>query len=232
MTQTLLLIPTSVRDDARNRALLAGIALSSFAALLLELALTRVFSVILFYHFAFLAISIALLGIGAGGMFAHLRKGWLDRFDTRTLVAWLCAINALILPVVLVIVLHTHISTHLSTANFLRLAAIYMASTVPFFITGLEFSLVFAREAANIARLYASDLVGGALACLAVVPLLNWLGGPNTVLFTGVCMAVAGGTVAVASGRARKSAAACAVFLLILIAANHAGKLFDIVYAK
>ena len=39
----------------------------SFAALLLELALTRLFSVMLFYHFAFLAISIALLGLGAGG---------------------------------------------------------------------------------------------------------------------------------------------------------------------
>ena len=48
-------------------ALLAGTALSSFAALLLELALTRLFSVVLFYHFAFLAISIALLGLGAGG---------------------------------------------------------------------------------------------------------------------------------------------------------------------
>ena len=46
--------------------MLAGTALSSFAALLLELALTRLFSVVLFYHFAFLAISIALLGLGAG----------------------------------------------------------------------------------------------------------------------------------------------------------------------
>ena len=54
--------------------MLFGIALCSFAALLLELALTRLFSVVLFYHFAFLAISIALLGLGAGGVFAHLRK--------------------------------------------------------------------------------------------------------------------------------------------------------------
>ena len=46
--------------------MLFGIALCSFAALLLELALTRLFSVVLFYHFAFLAISIALLGLGAG----------------------------------------------------------------------------------------------------------------------------------------------------------------------
>src|SRR5436305_647257 len=44
----------------------------SFASLLLELGLTRLFSVVLFYHFAFLAISVALLGLAAGGVFAAL----------------------------------------------------------------------------------------------------------------------------------------------------------------
>src|SRR6202035_6002269 len=88
-----------------ERTLLVGLGLTSFAALLLELALTRLFSVVLFYHFAFLAISIALLGLGAGGVFAHLRKNQLARFETRSLVARLCSINALIVPVVLVIVL-------------------------------------------------------------------------------------------------------------------------------
>ena len=59
----------SVADQNPGRAMLFGMALCSFAALLLELALTRLFSVVLFYHFAFLAISIALLGLGAGGVF-------------------------------------------------------------------------------------------------------------------------------------------------------------------
>jgi hypothetical protein len=56
----------SAAGQIPNRAMLFGMALSSFAALLLELALTRLFSVALFYRFAFLAISIALLGLGAG----------------------------------------------------------------------------------------------------------------------------------------------------------------------
>lgn len=58
-------------------ALLTAISLTSFSALLLELALTRLFSVVLFYHFAFLAISVALLGLGAGGVFAYLWRNWL-----------------------------------------------------------------------------------------------------------------------------------------------------------
>jgi hypothetical protein len=211
--------------------MLFGIALCSFSALLLELALTRLFSVVLFYHFAFLAISIALLGLGAGGVVAHLKKNQLARFETRALVSRLCSINALIVPIVLVIVLRIPVALDISTTNFLRLTAIYLASAVPFFITGLEFSIVFARQARHVSPLYAADLAGGALACLAIVPLLNWLGGPNTVFFTGVCMAAAAMVWAV-DRKARRSGAGRALFLLVLIAINYSGKLFDIVYAK
>ena len=83
----------SIADQTTNRAMLFGMALCSFSALLLELALTRLFSVVLFYHFAFLAISIALLGLGAGGVFAHLRKSQLARFETRALVCRLSSIE-------------------------------------------------------------------------------------------------------------------------------------------
>src|SRR2546422_5839346 len=225
------LTPLANSTEISEKTLLSGLALTSFSAVLLELALTRLFSVVLFYHFAFLAISIALLGLGAGGVFAYLGKNWLARFETRRLVARLCNLNALIVPIVLVVVLRIPVSLELSKANFLRLTALYMASAVPFFVTGLEFSIVFARESANSPRLYGADLTGGAVACLAIVPLLNWLGGPSTVLFAGLVMAVAGGVWAV-SVAVRKSAAGRVVFLLILIAVNYSGKLFDIVYAK
>ena len=231
MSETTISVSAPAAEKARDRALLAGIALSSFSALLLELALTRLFSVVLFYHFAFLAISIALLGLGAGGVFAYLGKSWLARFETRTLVAWLCSLNAMVVVAVLAIVLRTPVSLELSQANFLRLTTIYLASAVPFFVTGLEFSIVFARESAHIPRLYGADLGGGALACLAIVPLLNFLGGPNTVLFAGATMAGAGAVWA-AGRKARRAAVIWAALMLLLIVANHSGRLFDIVYAK
>ena len=71
--------------------LLAGVALVSFAALLLELSLTRLFSVVLFYHFAFLAISVALLGLGAGGVFAFVRRDWLERWSARQIASTVSA---------------------------------------------------------------------------------------------------------------------------------------------
>ena len=52
------------------------VGLTTMATLLLELSLTRIFSVVFYYHFAFLAISIALFGLGAGGVFSYVVAGW------------------------------------------------------------------------------------------------------------------------------------------------------------
>ncbi len=211
--------------------LLSGLALTSFAALLLELALTRLFSVVLFYHFAFLAISIALLGLGAGGVFAYLLKNQFAEIPTRSLAARLCAANALIVPGVLAIVLHVPVALDVTGKNFLRLTILYLVAAVPFFFTGLLFSTVFGRECRRIPRLYGADLCGGALACLAVVPLLNWLGGPNAILVSAIALAVAA-VIWSDAVSARRNAALLALALVALTAANHSGRLFDVVYAK
>jgi len=222
-------VPSSTEIPERTQ--LAGLGLASFAALLLELSLTRLFSVVLFYHFAFLAISIALLGLGAGGVFAYLLKERLARTATRTLAARLCRINAVVVWVVLEIVLNVPVALEVSRRNFLHLSALYLAAAVPFFLTGLLFSVVFARETWRIPRLYGADLSGGALACLAVVPLLNWLGGPNTILAAAAAMAGAA-MIWAHSSSGRRLAAILLAFFVVLIAANHSNRLIDVVYAK
>jgi spermidine synthase len=224
-------MPVSTSSEIPDSTLLAGLGLTSFAALLLELALTRLFSVVLFYHFAFLAISIALLGLGAGGVFAYLLKRRLARLPTRILAARLCTVNAVLVLAVLEVVLHVPVALTVTGKNFLHLSILYLAAAVPFFLTGLLFSAVFARETWRVPRLYGADLSGGALACLAVVPLLNWIGGPNTILAAAVMMAVAAVVWSVSS-RARVAAAALAAAFIVLIAANHSNRLIDVVYAK
>ncbi len=214
-----------------ERTLLVGLGLTSFGALLLELALTRLFSVVLFYHFAFLAISIALLGLGAGGVFAYLFRIRLARTDTRKLAARLCIDNSILVVVALEVVLHVPVALSVTGRNFLHLTAIYVVAALPFFLTGLLFSVVFARETWRVSRLYGADLGGGALACLAVVPLLNWIGGPNTILAAAVVMAVAA-IVWAGSSTARKVAGGLAVLFVVLIAANHSNRLIDVIYAK
>src|SRR5882672_3567426 len=90
-----------------RKMVMAAVALVSFASLLLELAMTRLFSVVLFYHFAFFAISVALLRLGSGGVFAHLRREWLGRFAMRTLGTRLCLLNSIVVLVAMEVVLHT-----------------------------------------------------------------------------------------------------------------------------
>lgn len=205
--------------------------MTSFATLLLELALTRLFSVVLFYHFAFLAISIALLGLGAGGVFAYLLKPRLAQIPTRKLGARLCMANAFIIVIVLEIVLHVPVALDVTGKNFLRLTILYLSAAVPFFLTGLLFSVIFARETSRIPRLYGADLCGGALACLAVVPLLNWIGGPNVIMAAGIALAAAGMLWA-ESRIIRRNAGLLGLALIVLTAANFSGRLIDVVYAK
>jgi hypothetical protein len=207
--------PRAIQTSPGSVAL--AVALMSFAALLLELSLTRLFSVVLFYHFAFLAISIALLGLGAGAVFAYLRRQWLARWSIGQLGARLCVANSIFIFVALEIVVHTAVSLHLDWPNFWRLTLLYLVSAVPFFITGLLFSIVFARHPARITQLYGADLLGGSLACLALVPLLNFVGGPNTILFAAFAVALA----AVAwSAPGKRLAPACVTAALLLLVAQ------------
>jgi hypothetical protein len=223
--------PTVSTPDTSTAALTAAIATVSFATLLLELALTRLFSVVLFYHFAFLAISIALLGLGAGGVFAFVRREHLKRHEIASLAPRLLMASALAILVMLEVVLRIPVSLRLDWTNFFRLTIIYVIAAVPFFFTGLLFSVVFARERQRISQLYGADLIGGAVACLAVVLLLGWIGGPNAVIFSAAAMAVAG---ALWSPAYRKKALLVALIPVLLIITNLAthGRVADIIYAK
>ena len=229
---TLVLQPesTQVAQPASLRLPLI-IAIVSCASLLLELALTRLFSVVLFYHFAFLAISVALLGLGAGGVFAHIFRARLSRWTVPELGSRLLLLSSILVLGVLDVVLHSAVSLNLALRNFEKLTLIYLAAAAPFFITGLIFSVVFARETQQVARLYGFDLIGGASACILLVPLLNTVGGPNAVLCSASLMAVAAALWS--ETRAMRSVAlAISIAYLAVIAANHNSRLIDIIYAK
>lgn len=213
------------------RALIAAVSITSFASLLLELALTRLFSVVLFYHFAFLAVSIALLGLGAGGVFAHIWRARLSRWNIREIGTVVSGLNAFAILFVLFTVLYVPVTLELERANFEHLTVIYLASSVPFFLTGLIFSVIFAREFRHTTELYGADLMGGAISCLAVVPLLNWVGGPNAIVFSALAMALAA-VIWSTTNLQRGITILLALMFLTLLGANYSGKLIDIVYAK
>jgi spermidine synthase len=229
------IIQTATADPSSTeipeRTLLLGLGLTSFAALLLELSLTRLFSVVLFYHFAFLAISIALLGLGAGGVFAYLLKSRLARTGTRALAARLCIDNSVLVLVVLEIVLHVPVALEVSSKNFLHLSALYVAAALPFFLTGLLFSVVFARETWRVD----AALRSGFERRSARVP-----GGGSAAELDRRTKYDSGRRHCDGCGRhdlgsvvnARKVAGGLIGLFVVLIAANHSNRLIDVIYAK
>src|SRR5690349_23528735 len=133
MSEAVVLTPApAARHETDQARWIAGVLVISFASLLLELSLTRLFSVILFYHFAFLAISVALLGLGAGGVFAYVRREWLQRWSISQLGSVLALANALLIVLVLEIVLHSAVSLRLTLNNFGKLTILYLAAALPF----------------------------------------------------------------------------------------------------
>src|SRR5437763_7203438 len=74
-----------MRPDPAWRVL-AGVSLISGSLLMTELSLTRIFSVTMYYHFAFMAISIALFGLSASGVYVFLMQTrWRDAPTARLL---------------------------------------------------------------------------------------------------------------------------------------------------
>lgn len=208
------------------RRMLAGIGLVTFGTLLLELACTRLFSVVLFYHFAFLAIGVALLGLGAGGVFAYLKRPWLARWTTNAVAARICVLNVVAIIIALFVILQVPVSPELSWKNFANLSAVYLATGIPFFFTGLLLSVVFARESGRISQLYGADLTGGALACLAVVPVLNLVGAINAIVLAALVMAAAA-AVWSETRAGRNTGLRMALVMLVLVVLNRNGELVE-----
>src|SRR5687767_41563 len=165
-----------------NRTILLGIGAVSGALLMTELALTRIFSVTMYYHFAFLAISIALFGLSASGVFVYVMRRRLARFETPALLAGGSVLHALATLVALALLVDIRVGLNYSAQNLRLMFAIYALAALPFFTGGAVISLAFARLSHRINVVYASDLLGAALGCLILIPLLNRLGAPGVVL--------------------------------------------------
>ena len=204
-----------------------GVAFTTLATLILELSLTRIFSVVFYYHFAFLAISIALFGLGAGGVFSYVVSGW--RGNTYFKLGTLAILNSFCVVASLVFLL-----TRSGELTNLTLAAVYFATALPFFFSGTVVSMAVAEGIQRVDRVYFFDLLGAAGGCLALVPFLDRFGGPNTVLATSVLFAVSAAIWYNIAGtlRGRVAAVALALGFVALIAYNGTHHPIDVRYAK
>ena len=171
----------SLSQSLEDLSSLLGIMLVSASALILEIMITRIFSATIYYHYAFVAVSVAVLGWGLGGALSHFLRKKLSWSVVATMT--LCA--SLSIPFYLWAIILLPMSVSL-------LIFYCMLSTIPFFLGGASVSSVLQilRHQAN--KVYFADLTGGGLGCLLVDPLLTSLGAETGVLVLGVTMAASG----------------------------------------
>jgi hypothetical protein len=192
------------------RRVLLGISLVCFANLLLEVVLTRMFSAMMYYHFTFLAISLALLGLGASGVYVYIHS---DRFSGLAVepelaryarrFAW-ATVLALAYVVANPVAETTERAGDVTLSHYvvLRLVLLILVTVLPFFYAGMVVSLGIATYRRSVNRVYAFDLFGAACAAVLAGLLLRALGGPSVVVLVSVAASLAAALFA-GSGRAR-----------------------------
>jgi predicted membrane-bound spermidine synthase len=148
----------------------------SMSVLLFELALTRIFSIVLWYDYAFMAISIAFFGLGIGSLLTHILKNKVKREQLPSKILQTTIIFAVSVPIFLVLI------GHVIPPNIHFIYLFYLTSSIPFFFAGISMSLIFFAMPREVSKLYFIDLVGAAAATLMLDPLMQRLGAESVLL--------------------------------------------------
>ncbi len=207
-----------------RRALHAAMFGTSFALILFELALTRVFGVVLFASFAHLALALAMLGIAAGALAQHLWPALLPDRGLERRAGWLClylagaavlaTLAAVRFPVTVQfaeppVTYGERSSVYGDLVDPFWFPALLPFLAAPFALGGLIFAGAFQRRRAWIGSLYGADLLGGAAGAVAFVPLLYRVSAPDAAFAVALAAVLpAGALFAAARDRMGLSAAA------------------------
>lgn len=181
-----------------SRHLIIGVFLISMGALALEVVLTRIFSVTMWYHFAFLAISMALMGSAVAGVVLYFFPRLTQADTAQTWIGRAAVALAVAVPLVFLVYLRIPFRPVLmnregvfSFEQLGWLALIYVLLCIPFFLSGSVLALTLAGWPNDAGRIYAADLIGAALGCLLSVAALAQLGGVNALFLLSLVLALA-----------------------------------------
>lgn len=173
-----------------------GLFLLAAAALLLEIALTRIFAVTQFYHFAFMTVSVALLGYGASGTALSLISRWRHPPVARRLAAVALLFGGAALSGYLLANWLPFDSYTIAwdRRQLIYLAIYFLSLSGPFFCAGLGTALALAAEPTRAHRAYAANLLGSAAGGIAAPLVLGAFGGPRAIpIAAGIgCLAASG----------------------------------------
>ena len=216
-----------------------GLFFVALATLMFEILLTRIFSVTMLYHFAFVALSVAMFGMTAGALLVYLapRLFPAGRLNHRL------ALAAVAFPIVMVLSFMTQLSipfrVHPSIVAIYAIVLTYAVIALPFAVSGVAVCLALTGFPRAVSRLYAADLAGAALGCIMLIVVLDWSDGPTAVLWIAFLASLGGlaFSAAAESRRLRGIAVASAAIIGISAAAHtvmvwQGRPVFRILYTK
>jgi len=194
----------------RPAAFYSGLFSIALATLVLEILQTRLLSVLTWYHLAFLAISLAMLGMAAGALYTYLRpRSFADEEPAGDRVLPGMARHSLLFAVsaplahLLLLVLRVPTEVGGDPLAVWALVAVSVTAAVPFFFAGVVVALALTRVGLPVGRIYGADLVGAGLGCLVAVPLMNEVDPTSAVFFLSALSALAALAFRAAAGPAR-----------------------------
>jgi SAM-dependent methyltransferase len=217
---------------------LAAIGLIGISTLLFEILLIRIFSVTMWYHFAFVAISLALFGIAASGVFVTLSAPFSQPERAVKLMAVAAACFGLAIPICFVTDLNIpfipfDVPGH-RMAAFALFATKFLVLSLPFFFSGLTLATAFTNVPGRVNRIYFADLVGGGLGCALVVPILTVFSGPSAIISVAALPFLAAAQLFLRAG-VRKGAVLSLVGMsgiLVLVSLNETFEIFAVTHVK
>jgi len=183
----------------------AGIFLVALATLMLEVLLTRITSVIAWYHLAFFVISLAMLGMTAGAVMVFLLPSvFADEHVAKRMTQTTLAFAATT-PIAIGMAMTIPLLPITDLMDFFALLAYGGALAIPFGLGGIALTLALTRANLPASTAYGVDLVGAALGCALVIPLLDRVDAPSAALMASAVAALAGACFALAHADGRAS---------------------------
>ncbi len=174
----------------RSKSIYSGIFLISLSILMVEITLTKIFSVTLWYHFSYFAVSVALFGVGFGGLLVyHLQ----ERFKNlvRDNLYFLSMAQALSIILALKVALAYGLPNFLDTSNIITFILFYLSCTAPFILGSMILSVLFLNWPNRAGMIYGADLLGAAAGCIACVVAISYLTAPQVILIASLASTVA-----------------------------------------
>jgi len=164
---------------------LAGLFLLSMCMLMLQIAQTRLLSVMAWYYLAFFAISMAMFGMTAGSLLVYFKA---DLFPPERLLqhlSWLGTGFAVAVMFSTFSLVSTVLLAEFSGIVMLLWLKLILIIVPPYVLGGMAVCLALTRSPWPVGLVYGVDLAGASAGCLAVLAVMSWVDGVSALLAIG-----------------------------------------------